>query len=202
MTNRREVLQMGLGVTLLPLDAATAWAVPAGTAREEKAIPLYKALYDMRFPASRVFGERMTVRGVPVAALTTGDMTSLWFDDLHHQWKKGPMAISGLTARGPLFCLEQLAWEHGMRVVFRARHSLTNEGSILHEIEGTDAAVEAAKRVAVDEWWAAGFGDVIGYYAHTNGKQVSAQAATARSAVALPEEEALFSWVIAPVVRG
>ena len=48
-----------------------------------------------------------------------GDITDLWFHDLDPQWKKQPVAIAGLTAHGPLFCLERLAWDHGMRVVSR-----------------------------------------------------------------------------------
>jgi hypothetical protein len=41
---------------------------------------------------------------------------------LRAAWTKQPVAIAGLTAHGPLFCLERLAWDHGMRVVFRAEH--------------------------------------------------------------------------------
>jgi hypothetical protein len=31
-----------------------------------------------------------------------------------------------LTAHGPLFCLERLAWDHGMRVIARVEQSREN----------------------------------------------------------------------------
>lgn len=194
---------MSMAVTLLPLDAATAWAAPStGSSRDSLAVPLYKALYDTRFAASRAFGERMEAQGVATAAMAGGDMTALWFDNLHHQWKEKPVAITGLTARGPLFCLEQLAWEHGMRVVFRARHSATNDGAILHEIEGDSVLVDAAQRVAMQDGWAVGLSDVISHFPHTGGSKAQVQVHTARPSVQLPEDEMLFSWVIAPVARS
>ncbi len=79
---------------------------------------LYKVIFDERFPASVAFGEVWSSRGAPVHAIR-GDITDLWFQDLDPHWKKQPVAIAGLTAHGPLFCLEQLAWNHGMRVAFR-----------------------------------------------------------------------------------
>ncbi len=80
--------------------------------------PFYKVIVDERFPASVAFGEEWKARGAAVHAMR-GDITDLWFHDLDRQWKKQPLAIAGLTAHGPLFCLERLAWDHGMRVVSR-----------------------------------------------------------------------------------
>jgi hypothetical protein len=78
----------------------------------------YKVIFDERFPASVAFGVEWIARGAAVHAIR-GDITDLWFHDLDLQWKKRPAAIAGLTAHGPLFCLERLAWDHGMRVVSR-----------------------------------------------------------------------------------
>ncbi len=75
-------------------------------------------IFDERFPASVAFGEEWKARGAAVHAIR-GDITDLWFHDLDLQWKKRPVAIAGLTAHGPLFCLERLAWDRGMRVVSR-----------------------------------------------------------------------------------
>ncbi|HWK55091.1 MAG TPA: hypothetical protein VNR18_12020 [Hyphomicrobiales bacterium] len=203
MTNRREVLQMSMAVTLASLDAATAWAAPSGgTGRDAPAAPLYTALYDARFAASRVFGERMAAQGVTTAALADGDMTALWYNNLHFRWREGPVAIAGLTTRGPLFCLEQLAWDHGMRVVFRAQHASARDGSILHEIEGAGVLMDVARHVAAEDGWAAGLSDAIGHYSHTGGAKTRVQVHTARPAVQVPEDEMLFSWVIAPVARS
>jgi len=86
-------------------------------------ISLYKVIFDRRFPSSREFGAEARKLGLPVHEIE-GDITDLWYHDLSLRWREEPVAIAGLTAHGPLFCLERLAWDHRMRVVFRARHSL------------------------------------------------------------------------------
>jgi hypothetical protein len=116
MASRREFLQAGLAASLLPVAASA-----AGSAAEASnpPLPYYKVIVDERFPASVAYGKEWKTRGAAVYAIR-GDITDLWFHDLDHRWKQqGPAAIAGLTAHGPLFCLERLAWDHGMRVVSR-----------------------------------------------------------------------------------
>jgi hypothetical protein len=115
MTSRREFLKAGLVASALPLAAR---AERADSFSGGPAVPLYKVLYDTRFEASTAFARRAEARGIAVHAMT-GDMTRFWYDDLYHRWRLGPAAIAGLTAHGPLFCLERLAWEQRMRVVHR-----------------------------------------------------------------------------------
>ena len=116
MINRRQVLQSSLaatsialitGVSLAPLQAAHAKALghPA----------LYRVLFDQRFAASREFGREAQWRGQNAQGFN-GDITNVWYHDLHPRWQQGPVAIAGLTAHGALFCLERLAWDVGMRV--------------------------------------------------------------------------------------
>ena len=193
---------MGIVATVLPLDAI-AWATPsAADTGWGEPVALYKAVYDTRFAASRAFGERMAARGVDTAATTTGDITALWNDTLYPQWQKGAAAIAGLTARGPLFCLEGLAWDHGMRVVFRAEHSLSSAGAVRHEIEGAGVVVDAVRRVATDSDWVSVVSDVIARHPRTAAANATVQVQTARPALQVPEDEVLYSWVIAPVVRS
>lgn len=92
----------------------------AGAASEttNQAGSFYKVVFDERFPLSAAFGDEWKARGAAVHAIR-GDITDLWFHDLDPQWKKRPLPIAGLTAHGPLFCLERLAWDRGMRVVSR-----------------------------------------------------------------------------------
>jgi hypothetical protein len=116
MTSRREFLIAGLVASALP---AVAGAELAGALAGGPAVPLYKVLYDTRFAASAAFARRAEARGIAVYAMA-GDMTRFWYDDLYHRWRQGPAAIAGLTAHGPLFCLERLAWEQRMRVVYRS----------------------------------------------------------------------------------
>ncbi len=115
MNSRREFLQAGIAASMLPLAAAGSNLTPRQ--RDERA-NFYKVIFDERFPASVDFGVEWIARGAAVHPIR-GDITDLWFHDLDHQWKKRPVPIAGLTAHGPLFCLERLAWDHGMRVVSR-----------------------------------------------------------------------------------
>jgi len=90
----------------------------------------YKVVFDERFPASVAFGKDWKARGAAVHAIR-GDITDLWFYDLDLQWKQRPVPIAGLTAYGPLFCLERLAWDRGMRVVSRVEQTATHDGEPL-----------------------------------------------------------------------
>jgi hypothetical protein len=114
MTSRREFLHAGIAASLFPIAAG---AKLAPNERDGRA-GFYKVIFDQRFPASVAFGAEWKARGAAVHAIH-GDITDLWFHDLDPQWKRQPVPIAGLTAHGPLFCLERIAWDHGMRVVSR-----------------------------------------------------------------------------------
>jgi hypothetical protein len=119
MASRREFLQAGIAASVLPLAVAGSSIAPVKReSQPEHHANFYKVIFDERFPASVAYGDQWTARGAAVHAIH-GDITDLWFHDLDHQWKKQPVAIAGLTAHGPLFCLERLAWDHGMRVISR-----------------------------------------------------------------------------------
>jgi len=115
MASRREFLQAGIAASVLPIAVARNTLAPIEGGDR---VAFYKVIFDGRFPASVAFGEEWKARGAAVHAIR-GDITDLWFHDLDLQWKKQPVAIAGLTAHGPLFCLERLAWDHGMRVISR-----------------------------------------------------------------------------------
>jgi hypothetical protein len=115
MASRREFLQAGIAASVVPLAIASSGIAPS---QRENHPSFYKVIFDERFPASVAYGDEWKARGAAVHAIR-GDITDLWFHDLDHRWKKQPVAIAGLTAHGPLFCLERLAWDHGMRVISR-----------------------------------------------------------------------------------
>lgn len=119
MINRRQVLQSGLAATSIPLVAGVSLtALQAAHAKVLEHPSLYRVLFDQRFAASREFGRDAQWRGQPVQGFN-GDITNVWYHDLHPRWQQGPAAIAGLTAHGALFCLERLAWDVGMRVTYR-----------------------------------------------------------------------------------
>lgn len=119
MASRREFLQAGMAASLLPIAVAGS---TLAVSEHADGVAFYKVIFDERFPASVTFGELWKARGAAVHSIR-GDITDLWFHDLDLQWKKQPVAIAGLTAHGPLFCLERLAWNHAMRVVSRVEQA-------------------------------------------------------------------------------
>jgi hypothetical protein len=81
-------------------------------------LKLHLAIFDHRFAAGRQFASSSEARGIATRPIAN-DVTSLWYSELHPLWKQQPVAIAGLTTYGPLFCLERLAWDHGIRVLHR-----------------------------------------------------------------------------------
>ena len=195
MTSRREILKAGVAASALPL-AAGALAAPGEHA---EVVALYKVLYDTRFPDSVAFARRAAEHGHAVHAMQ-GDMTRFWYDDLHHRWRQGPAAIAGLTAHGALFCLERLAWDQRMRVVFRAEHTVAASGCVAHAVEGPAALVERAADTAVGSGWAEAMADIAVQCPRRRTQRRAARIETA-TATRSPPTEKLYSWVIARVER-
>ncbi|MFZ1992207.1 MAG: hypothetical protein WAW96_20825 [Alphaproteobacteria bacterium] len=171
MANRREFLQGTIAVSALPLIGGMAAPFAAN------ASPLARIVFDERLPASRAFAERATQSGIPTHAFK-GDITSLWFNELHQRWMKQPEAVAGLTEPAALFCLERLAWDYKMRVTYLAEH-------------------RASETIADARW--------IDAIAHEVMSPRAAQAPIfGASAVGIARHEndfdrPLISWVIAPV---
>jgi hypothetical protein len=197
MTSRREILRAGLAASAWPIAARAAASAPqAATA----AVSIYKILYDTRFPASVEFARRAASRGFAVHAMA-GDMTRFWYDDLYHRWRKAPAAIAGLTAEGALFCLERLAWEQRMRVVYRGEHTREAGTCVAHRFEGPAELLPAAAAAVADSAWAAALADVVVECPRAPVQGQHAMYSLTPHPAALPGE-ALFSWVIAPVARA
>jgi hypothetical protein len=189
MTSRRELLKAGLAASALPLAARAHF-----TRAEQAAVPLYNIVYDTRFAASVAFAERAAARGLGVLEMA-GDVTRLWYDDLYHRWRQGPAAIAGLTAHGALFCLERLAWDQRLRVVYRGEHSAA-AGGLVHRLDGPAPMLAAAAMFGA---WGAALADVVAACPH---ERAARGTATFMTEGAPPASEPLFSWVIAPVARS
>jgi hypothetical protein len=199
MTSRREFLQIGIAASALPLATQAARAAgldePAAVPAP-RPVPLYKAVFDTRFAESVAFGRRAASLGVATHAIE-GDMTKFWFDDIYHRWRQGPVAIAGLTAHGPLFCFERLAWDQGLRVVFRAEHADAE-----HVLSGPESLLLAARGAVSCADWGAAMAEVV--TSCPSGRAAIGSAAVARSAgrASSAAAEPLYSWVIAPAARA
>ena len=202
MTNRREFLQIGIAASTLPLAAQAARAAGIDLAEREDGafIPLYKVVYDTRFADSVAFARRAEALGVAGQPIT-GDMTRFWYDDLYHRWREGPAAIAGVTGHGPMFVLERLAWDQGMRVVFRAEHTYA-AGCVQHNFSGPLAMLQSAARGAADVDWAAGMADVLTRCPSGRSEIAQGSSLARVNHAHAGDADALFSWVIAPATRA
>jgi len=201
MSSRREFLQMGVAALALPISTHAAIS-PASSFldSEPAATPLYKVVFDERFSSSRAFAEEAERLGHSVHGIK-GDMTDLWYHDLYARWKEGPAAIAGMTAHGPIFCLERLAWDQRMRVVFRIDHRYRGNGSIEHALSGPSSMLRQAAVLSNEMNWSTEVASLV-----TRCPAVRFQ--TSQSNVIGPTEkhaddpEHLISWVIAPIHRA
>jgi hypothetical protein len=201
MTSRREFLQIGVTASALSLAGRAAWAAPGREDSAASSVALYKVLYDTRIPASAAFARRAESRGVPTYAMT-GDMTRFWYDDLYHRWLAEPAAIAGLTAHGPMFCLERLAWDQGMRVVFRAEHTPIENGLVRHALTGPVGVLREAQSIAAASNWSDGLADLAMRLPNGRNEIGSVGAVAATHLELPPHANALYSWVIAPARRA
>ncbi len=202
MTTRREFLQAGIAVPLVAgVFASDQTAADSASAARPTALPLYKAVFDERFPESAAFAAEMQRLGVATHGIA-GDMTDLWYYDLHPRWMKTPVPIAGLTAHGPLFCLERLAWDHGMRVTFRAEHRFRPDGCVEHVISADESVLRdaGALRTAGSNWSK----HIAGLVNRCGQTRVETRPAivTALGQPRATEQDPLYSWVISPRARS
>lgn len=199
MASRREFLQVGVAALALPISARAGFAPAApAPANEFVPTPLYKVIYDERIPASRAFASKVKRLGAPVYAIK-GDITDLWFRDLDARWKKEPIGIAGLTEHGPVFCLERLAWDHGMRVVYRADHTYRSDGYMEHELSGSDAMLREAVNLSTSgPDWSRQIASLL-TRCPASRSQASKMTIVTPAARHADDPEQLVSWVIAPV---
>jgi hypothetical protein len=106
--DRREFCLAG---AVMATSFAAAWGLPASP------ILFDVVIFDSRFPIAGNFAAACG-KGQKTLAIQ-GDVTALWRDELRVRWDAGAAAIAGMTTERSLFCLEQLAKDHWLRVVTR-----------------------------------------------------------------------------------
>ena len=140
MDRRRFCLSSAAAAISLGVGGSSASAAPMPPAADGFAdgnpIALDAILFDSRFPSSRAFGAAAKSVGRATTALQ-GDVTGLWRHHLRPHWARGG-AIAGMTTASSLFCLEQLAKDHWMRVVVRVEHRGSPPGSLAHRVTAAE----------------------------------------------------------------
>lgn len=193
MANRREILQIGIAATAWPLASP---AVRAAGIAAAAPVPLYALVVDRRFEESVAFGRRAAALGLATREID-GDMTRLWYDDLYHAWRRGPIAVGGLTANGPMFCFDQLGRDQGMRLVFRAEHRRGHD-RVDHDLLGPLGMLgDSAVAADAGPRWPACMADVVARCPSGRAEISTARVTTAAAGRAAGAEP-LYTWVLAP----
>jgi hypothetical protein len=195
---RRTVLQGGLAVA-----GAAALAGPAGAwlaAPRGSHLSYYKVVFDREHPAAQAFGRAAAAAGLPVQAIDR-DVTGLWYHDLYHRWRQGLVAIAGMTPVRTAFCLQLFAQDVGMRMVYRAEHRPMASGGLEHRVTAPAALARRCSALETDlDWAEAAAGLVQRCPAQLKGRV--ARVLRSSEASGFAHDEALVSWVIAPVSRN
>lgn len=190
--DRRDVLRAAGAVAAAgsALGASVAQAAPAFHVP-----PLYKVVADTRFADSRAFAAEAAHAGHRVA-WTNGDVTKLWYDELDLLWRGDKSALAGLTEYGAFFCLERLALDRGLRVVFKAEHRRLASGATAHAVAGPPAVVTQAalERLSGNAWAAQAASMALA--ARGAGPVGASRQATSQAGPGQPP--LLISWVLAP----
>jgi hypothetical protein len=119
MINRRSVMKIGAASI-----AATVVNSPALAHRR-----FQRAVFDERFAECRAFAAELDSAGVRTSAIR-GDVAKLWYHDLRVHLRENRLPVAGLTDRAAMFCLEELARDVNMRVIFRADHLVDDAGDV------------------------------------------------------------------------
>lgn len=200
MASRREFLQMGVAALTLPIAAHGSVSSASLLSDRESSVSVYKMIFDERFPSSRAFRDEAQRLGLAVHGIKA-DMTDLWYHDLYARWKEGPAAIAGMTAHGAIFCLERLAWDERMRVIFRADHRFLPDGSVEHALSGPNQMLRQAARLNAETDWAAKMAGIV-TRCPASRSQSSLTNVIGPATKHADDPEHLISWLIAPVQRA
>jgi len=197
MTSRREFLNLGAAALLVPASARLGLPiVPSYWSAQTAPMSFYKVVFDARFSACRDFAAAAQRLGLPVQAIR-GDVTDLWFDDLHACWKKEPAAIAGMTLQGALFCLNLLAADRRMRLMYLGEHARQADGHVNHGFAGPPEVLRQAAALGKGRAaWSDRVANLMSRFPANAAKITPLIAAPLAGHVDDPEH--LVSWVIAP----
>lgn len=191
MTSRREILQ-GAALATMPLASC----VPESAAvASTSGSHFHAVIVDPRHAQSLQFGTRLASRGVRPAALSDGDVTGLWLADIEPAWRKAPVSLTGLTRLDTLFCLEQLAWSHGLRVSFHAEHVLDEAHATAHALHRADIGSSLSRGL----WWPTAAADLVLAQAASRAGHGLGPSLASLSPTLPGGADVLASWIIAPV---
>ena len=174
----------------------------------ERAV-LFAVLFDERFEDAERFASVARRHGLAVRGVRA-DITELWYRELEPLWQRSPRPVAGLTPYAALFCLERLAWTHGMRVVLHGTHTGLASGAVQHVLKAPWRAAPASPGIpgSNETGWPEALAAQLARQASERGwnalpPAVCSAEARFRTAGCVPAagiEPPLHSWVIARAV--
>jgi hypothetical protein len=189
MSNRREFIVTGMA-------GAGAVALPSFAWSAEPPARLYAVIYDQRFPDSVAFARKARSLGHNARAIA-GEVTALWYDDLHHRWKDGPAAIAGMTTAEAFFCLETLGNDAGLRRVLHVEHRPVGRG-VEHRTDGPARLLKPAALGASGGGWSERMAQIVAQCPASR-RDRAQDVCLSRSMTDSPTRPMLISWVLAPL---
>jgi hypothetical protein len=153
-----------------------------------------RAVFDERFAECRGFAATLHSAGVRTSAIR-GDVGKLWYHDLRVHLRENRLPVAGLTDRAALFCLEELARDVSMRVIFRADHMIDQNGYTRHNAVGPSSLVAVTHSLPPEPGFGRAIAVLLGQFDISEPCHTSAQKHTGPFS---PENKtALVSWLIA-----
>jgi hypothetical protein len=207
MPTRRQFMRHAI-VSSMTVCSPAAHAMLAGFRRTSEAssrdggpdepYQFFRILFDNTSPEGAAFGTEAAARGAVTRAVGV-DLGSLWMHEIEPQWKHCPAAIAGLTSGPHLFCLELLARDYGMGLVYRVRHEIGASDHCGHIVAGPPVLSSWTNQLtATGRDWArcaaALAMDCPGSLRPSRDLDIVDLASCSA-----PGDRSLFSWVIAPV---
>ena len=163
----------------------------------------FRVLFDERYEACRSFAASARRLGCGTQSIA-GDVTAVWFNDLEASWARGEGTMFGMTTRSSLFCLEQLASNHWMRVTARIEHRAEPQGAVRHQLHSPEPTLQqAASVLATDADWPARLAaPLLEGLRDARGERRAASIVVTNSSVPDASRVSLVTWTIsAPEAR-
>jgi hypothetical protein len=199
MATRREVLGAAALVSMLPV-------FPTGSGIFASALPplpmpFYKIIFDSRYAPAIAFGNEAARQGFQAQGFD-GDLTNLWFYDLHPVWRDRPVAVAGLTNHRALICLQSFASDHRLRVIYQGEHRMHDDGSVEHQVWGPMQSLQEISGIESQNIdWPRKVAQLLKTFPGSPSNRTRATCKSTLKVKSGTHVGSLFSWVIAPAQR-
>jgi hypothetical protein len=147
MISRRAIVASGLAVPFLA--HASAASLTGATPRRNHAAAAYFAA-DERFAEARESAHAVALRGA--ATQSVGEDITALYESLDLAWRTLPFAVAGLTTTNALFVIERLAWDRGLRTVYRGTHRHAGDEGFEHDLLGPPTLIRRIEGRAERSW--------------------------------------------------